>query len=545
MNGILAATDLVLMEPVSPEVARYLKIVQSSSTTLLAIINDILDYSRIEAGQLELRTHPFRLDELLERVKRTLIVQAMEKEIELQVDLAAGTPLALEGDALRLQQILINLVGNAVKFTGSGGVIRVHGGLAVEGEEEVSEDDIRLVFTVQDTGVGIAPECLATLFEPFSQGGGCGSSPQEGTGLGLNICREFVTMMNGSIGVHSIPGQGSTFSFTVQLARGETVDAIPADLRGLPVLVVDDNRTNRQLAEAILAGAGMAVTLAKNGEEAVEAVLRSDFSVVLMDIQMPGMDGYETCREIRRRLGGRALPVIAMTAHAGDEARCRASGMAAHVAKPLERGHLLRVLSSHLQGGPGRWAGSGEGAEPPGKEDGLSADFPAHPVLSLALELPGIDVEEVLAATGIDLPAYLMVLKTFYDDKQDVAARLRKALWQHDTAQLYRLGHCLKGSSATIGAGELRRLAAELEEMGAADHGVAGMTDLVAAIEEELNRVLLVLGPLFADGNVGCCHAESKTLPSVGDIGSTGRNRFLRGDRLPQPTSRWLMGVMG
>jgi signal transduction histidine kinase/DNA-binding response OmpR family regulator/HPt (histidine-containing phosphotransfer) domain-containing protein len=663
MNGIIAATDLALAESLTPEVEHYLHIVQSSSYDLLGIINDILDFSKIEAGQLELKERVFRLDEMFDRVIDIFVNQAAAKDIELLVDIDNNTPRILLGDSLRLQQILTNLIGNAIKFTPHGGIILVgvRDSRTVEG---LTGNQVILSFTVKDTGAGIAPEYLPLLFEPFTQGDSSLTRKYEGTGLGLSICKKFVTMMHGTISVDTELGRGSTFFFTIRLEKaGETSPSrlvFPSDisdlnvlvvddsrdsreimakmltslgfrvetvasgaeailrlqdragdsaplqlvlmdwkmapldgietsrkireelhltlpiimmtafakevhrstvekvgingfltkpifqstlfdaimdafgkaglqkngmkipfttkasmykkqLKGCKILVADDNLTNQEVAKAILQGAGIVVTVVGNGEEAVAKIVRESFDAVLMDVQMPRINGFQATQQIREIPEFRNLPIIAMTAHAlkGDEEKCLEAGMDGYVSKPINQDRLFYTIWRHLlnrkrvagdvdvEGFP---AGTGEASArlPQNDEQWPEAD----PLDTLLPRIPGIDIGAVLQATGLNWKTFQDILDGFCRDNRDTVATLQQALDGEDRRTLQHLAHSLKGSAGNIGAGELREVADELERGCSADLPVADIAPLCQLLQQELSRLLAVLLPMRATPTV-------------------------------------------
>ncbi len=630
MNGIVGATDLALAETVSPAVEHYLHIVQNSSYSLLGIINDILDYSKIEAGQLELKDRVFRLDEMFDRVMDVFLNQVAEKGIELLVDIEKDTPRILHGDSLRLQQILTNLISNSLKFTGQDGIILVSTWDVSAQTEGLTDDQVMLAFSVKDTGTGISPDYMPSLFEPFTQGDSSSTRKYEGTGLGLSICKKFVMMMHGNIGVVSTFGEGSTFTFTVRLVRAATpigsMYDVPPDLRGINVLVVDDcadsreimakilasldfkvetlasgpdalerlqvdvaaidpvdlvlmdwkmpgmdgievskkirqelhlslpiimmtafakevhrseaeeagtngfltkpifqstlfdaimdafgkegqhkkgvksdfttkasmykkrlkgcrilvaedNFTNQEVAKAILGGAGVFVTIVVNGEEAVEAAKTGLYDAVLMDVQMPKMNGYQATKRIRQLPGGEELPIVAMTAHAmkGDEEKCLEAGMDAYVAKPINQDRffytLWRVLKNRkrVEGLDDDSVESDEAL--PVSEDETSVlsithddSQQANELAEIQLQLPAIDVPSVLQATGLQWPILKKILDGFYQDNRQTVSKLTEAVKNNGQPTLLLYAHKLKGSAANIGARAVQRAADALEE---------------------------------------------------------------------------------
>ena len=355
MNAVVGMTELALETALTAEQREYLEVVRTSGESLMRIINDILDFSKIEAGRLEVETIPFSLRANLGESMKALGFEADKKGLTLTHEVAQDVPDALLGDPVRLRQIVFNLVGNAVKFTDRGEVeLRVERRRA-EGPE------VRCYFTVRDTGVGIEAEKQAAIFAPFLQADTSTTRIYGGTGLGLTISAHLVAMMNGSIWVESEPRKGSVFHFTVdfglQTEQSGTSAASPPEAvkplaagpaRRLDVLVVEDNAVNRRLAQHVLEKAGHAVVVADCGAAALSALERSRFDLVLMDVQMPGMDGIETTARIREReksTGGH-VPVIALTAHAmpGDRARCLAGGMDGHLVKPIQPKALLEAI---------------------------------------------------------------------------------------------------------------------------------------------------------------------------------------------------------
>jgi TMAO reductase system sensor TorS len=351
MNGILGMTELLLGTTLDAEQRDYMQTIQESGDALLGIINDVLDFSKIEAGRFELDPAPFDLQDLLSGTARMLRVRAEQKRLVLGCEVDAAAPRVVLADARRLRQILVNLVGNAIKFTERGSVsVRVRC-------EEIGGDSLRLCFAVADTGIGIPADKQGTIFSAFEQVDSSATRRHGGTGLGLAIASRLVSMMGGRIWVESEVGRGSLFHFTVvvrRLASAEVRAAAPAAapspaLPRLRVLLAEDNAVNQRLAAHVLEKQGHQVAVVADGLAALDAVEREVFDVVLMDVQMPVMDGFEATAAIRRaeRAGGRRLPIIALTAHAikGDEERCLAAGMDGYVSKPLQVSALLETIA--------------------------------------------------------------------------------------------------------------------------------------------------------------------------------------------------------
>jgi len=379
MNGILGMVDLALGTQLNPEQKDYLEVVKSSADALMTVINDILDFSKIEAGKLELESVDFNLQESLEPALRALALRAQEKGLRLDCQIHPDVPAVLVGDPGRVRQIVINLVGNAVKFTERGEV-----SLQVERTSQEGKA-ATLHFSVHDTGIGIPREKQAVIFEAFTQADGSTARRYGGTGLGLTICRRLVEMMGGRIWVESHVGRGTTFHFTAcfglsvpgtspvvaipdgSMNQAPAVREFPAfKKRHLRILLADDNAVNQKLAVRLLEKCGHEVVATENGLEALAALEEQCFDLVLMDVQMPEMDGLEATAAIREkeRSTPAHLPIIAMTAHAmkGDEERCLKAGMDDYVSKPIKPTELFAAIERALELPEGPAGGSPAGA---------------------------------------------------------------------------------------------------------------------------------------------------------------------------------------
>jgi signal transduction histidine kinase/CheY-like chemotaxis protein len=350
LNGVIGMTELALETELDVEQRDYLQTARASAETLLGVINDVLDFSKIEAGRLDLDRTVFEVRAELETALKTVALRAHQKSLELMCDVAADVPDAVIGDPIRLRQVVVNLVNNAIKFTNEGEILvrgRVH---------ERGATQAIVHFEVEDTGIGIADEKLGTIFEAFTQADNSTTRRFGGTGLGLTICKRLVSMMGGDLWVESREGKGSTFHFTVtlDLASGasSTVPTPPASLAGLQVLVVDDNATNRRILAEQLSALGLAVTTADGARAALTELWRAraeqrTFSLIVLDYHMPELDGLQLAERVRDFPGVPASTIMMLTSggQAGDVAKCRELGLAAYVTKPLSQRSLYQVVA--------------------------------------------------------------------------------------------------------------------------------------------------------------------------------------------------------
>ena len=374
MNGLLGMTEILLETDLNGEQRDCVEVTKTSARTLLAIIDDILDYSKIEAGRVEIDDSPFNLRQVVTESVSAVLVAARQKALDLRTEIDERVPEKLTGDSGRLRQVLTNLLGNAVKFTHQGGVfVRI-------GVERADAAGVRLRFSVKDTGIGIHRDKHKLIFESFAQADGSTHRNYGGTGLGLAISSRLVGLMGGKLALESEPGAGSEFSFELRLEvappesepAGEPLNG-PARRAPLSILVAEDNLVNQRVIAGLLAQQGHRVALVSNGEEAVACLIASRFDLALMDVQMPAVDGLEATERIRQmelriargelaappgssfagRKNGDRLPIIALTAHAmtGDRERCLDAGMDAYLTKPVLRDDLLRAIAERCAAG--------------------------------------------------------------------------------------------------------------------------------------------------------------------------------------------------
>jgi PAS domain S-box-containing protein len=508
MNGILGMTELALRADLTPDQGRYLSVVKQSGEQLLRVLNDILDFSKIEAGKLDFESTDFSLRDTLANLIRPLAFQAHQKGLELAYHVPPDVPDGLVGDPVRLRQVLVNLLGNAIKFTRLGEVA-----VSVR-TAAVSDAEVCLHFAVRDTGTGIPTDKQQLIFQPFTQADGSTTRKYGGTGLGLTISSRLVEAMGGRLGVESVPGQGSTFHFTARFGRSKEPlsacpPAPPVELRDRPVLVVDDNATNRYILQELLTGwhlrptvvdsgaaalaavaeadasgrplqaglpalrillaednavnqmvavemlkhLGHDVMVANNGKEALELLVRQPFDLVFMDVQMPEMDGLETTAALRAQEehSDRHTPVIAMTAHAmkGDRERCLAAGMDGYLAKPIHPTGLRQAIADALPFLAPRPNGK---PHDPALEDGARGFDTAEPILDRAAVLARVSNKRQI------LPR---IIALFREDCPHLLEAIRGALARRDAAELVRAAHTLKGAVGNLGATVAFRAALE------------------------------------------------------------------------------------
>ena len=470
MNAVIGMTHLALKTDLTVKQRDYLNKIQSSANSLLGIINDILDLSKIEANKLDMESTEFNLDEVLDKLANIVTMKAQgKKDLEVVFETAHEVPRYLVGDPLRLGQVLTNLTDNAVKFTESGEIV-----ISTQCFEK-DEDGLTLKFSIRDTGIGLTDDQMDNLFESFTQADTSTTRKFGGTGLGLTISKRFVEMMGGEIWVESQHGQGSDFTFTAKFGLGKEKakeGLLPSkQIRGLKdsqsilgawILLVEDNEVNQQVAKEILEGAGLNVVIANDGQMAVNAVNDRNFDAVLMDVQMPVMDGYTATREIRKDNRFRDLPIIAMTAHAmaGDEDKSLKAGMNDHVTKPIDPDQLFAALL--------KWIEPSDIKSPRQAPEAFVQLTDTQSMVAdeaeLPEKLPGFDLQEGLKRLQFNRPLYRKLLLDFYDSHKNTAGNIRKGLEANDFDQVHSLVHNIKGMAGNLAAIELLASAIELEK---------------------------------------------------------------------------------
>jgi signal transduction histidine kinase/CheY-like chemotaxis protein len=347
MNGILGMLNMLMVTKLDPEQRDEVETAQRCAYSLLAVLNDVLDVSKIEAGRMAIESVPFDLRLVIEDCVKAHAALGANKGVNVSAFIADDLPRRAIGDPLRLRQILTNLLSNAVKFTERGSVtLNAH------------RSDDAIVLTVSDTGIGIAQDKLEIIFEKFTQADTSISRRFGGTGLGLAITRSLVEMQQGTIGVSSTLGEGSTFTVTLTYAAAEEHEpaqeaAIASSLASVRILIVEDNQVNQKLVSSLLQKNGYTVSIAGNGVEALQLLEREEFRMILMDVQMPVLDGLETTRLIRGHTRWQGIPIIAMTARAmeGDKQSCLSAGMNGYISKPIHAAHLLSVIEEFVMSG--------------------------------------------------------------------------------------------------------------------------------------------------------------------------------------------------
>ena len=496
MNAIIGLTKLALKSELTSKLEDYLTKIDKASYSMLSVINDVLDFSRIEAGKMRLTPTEFNLHDTFNHLNDMFLHQVTEKGIALRWSITEEIT-HLWGDAMRLEQVLTNLIGNAVKFTEQGEIL-----VTVILRERKSQW-VLLEFSVQDHGIGIDPDRLPDLFEPFVQADSSITRKYGGTGLGLVICKRIVNMMGGQIWAEEPEGQGSIFRFTVTLEprsadqdkpflpsqRGDVEESeVRETIGGARVLLVEDNPINMQVARELLERVGVVVDEADHGGKALRMLQTNHYDAVLMDLQMPEVDGFTATRLIRSDKRFHPLPIIAMTAHAmeEDKQRCLSAGMNGHVGKPFDIKELYNTLTKwiHLAPIPD--------FPPPKREKNKTQTFS---------NVPGLDTVAGVARLAGDVPLYRKLLRQFYENHARDADKIVRALAKNKPLQAERLAHTTKSVSGQIGAQSLHKTSEILEiairqKDPKVDRYVQDFREALAKVLDALDKTELTSAPV-------------------------------------------------
>jgi signal transduction histidine kinase/CheY-like chemotaxis protein/HPt (histidine-containing phosphotransfer) domain-containing protein len=491
MNAILGMTEVALHTPLSAEQRDYIETARESALHLLDVINDILDFSRIEARKLRLVSEHFDLPAVVHSSLRTVRLQAEQKGLELDMEIMQGVPRFLKGDPGRLRQVLINLLNNAVKFTQQG-AIRITVG-PWQGATADPERPVGLSFSVRDTGTGVDREKVESIFEPFTQSDGSASRTYGGSGLGLAICKDLVELMGGDIRVESRPGKGSEFMFKARFAEGDPARAAEPELlassrpetlpvRPSRVLLVDDNPLNAKVQKLHLHRMDMETTVAGSGTEALMLLAEKDFDIVLMDLEMPGMDGHETTRRIRNGEGAGkpvrqpSIPVLAVTAHALAEVRqrCEQGGMDGFVSKPVGFGPLASAMRAILGG------------------DWREGTGPGHPAKKTA---PVLDLAAASAELGVSQAEIRHLIPNAMTEITLKLTLAEQGLRKTALREVALQSHTLKSVAASIGAEATRQASLKLEN-AARREDVERSFERMATLRQEVGRLEMAIKSL-------------------------------------------------
>jgi len=477
MNGVIGLTGLLMKTSLTDEQQNYLDKIEYSAQSLLRIINDILDYSKIEAGKLDIENIPISIEELLNTVLNVIKIQARDKKLKIEYRIAEDIPSDVTGDQLRIEQVLINLLSNAVKFTDKGEIL-----LSVMKGDFEAEDKIGLIFSVTDTGIGISDEDQKRLFSPFTQVDSSTTRKFGGTGLGLVITRKLITLMGGSMKLESTPGKGSCFSFSIIVNKSDNVrgSRIESDRRteyhelsannriekksdkltslpeqnikpgsGYSVLLVEDNEINQLVLKELINKTGVNIDVAVNGLEGIKLIEKNNYNLVFMDIQMPVLDGYESARMIRKM--GLEIPVIAVTAHAltVEKEKCIDAGMNDYISKPVDPSVLYEKLFFWLG------ADSDESIRRLNCGNADETILPEH--------IKGINITSGLKQVGGNKRLYLKLLKRFYERLSDGMQIIDEFIKYEEWDQIKIFVHSMKGIAGTIGCEKLFTAAKKVE----------------------------------------------------------------------------------
>lgn len=458
LNGVIGISNLLIDTELTPEQYRFIETIHASGDILLSIVNDILDFTKIESGYIEIENSEFKLNELIDSSIRLYITQARNKEIKVSTKISPDIPMYIMGDSSKIHKILNNLISNAIKFSEEGEVF-----IKVDLLNKIDKN-LELFFEVKDSGIGIDPLILPRLFQPFTQGDSSTSRKHGGTGLGLAISKRLVNFLGGKMGVDSAMGVGSRFWFSLQLIESQSTNfkanivnghSIIENHSSKNILLVEDNIVNQHVAEKILSKLGYTIDIVDNGLKAVNRIKEKSYDLILMDCQMPEMDGYTSTKEIRKYEANlnKHTPIIAVTAHAlkGDEEKCLACGMDDYIAKPFDIQFLSSILCKYL----------GTTQINIFSPDNVDTEVKS-PMIKLNYSM--IDMDRMHDIFGDDAVSINEFVKTFIASTQELIKTIEDTLKSKDVLSAKKAFHTLKGSSGNSGATQIYELAKSAEQ---------------------------------------------------------------------------------
>ena len=511
MNAIIGMTELVLETALEKGQREYLRVVRDSAESLLMIINDVLDFSKIEADKVQLHVVPFKAHHCFRDAAISLQIEAQKKGIELQHDIGEGVPRFVKGDPVRLRQVLLNLIGNAIKFTPRDGSVTL-----TVGESAVGDDRCRLRFGVSDTGIGIPEEKQKLIFQAFEQADTSTTREFGGTGLGLAISSRLVSLMGGRISLQSEVGQGSEFYFDVEFDLATEDDVVAErearlgpleSLRPMNLLLAEDSQTNQTLAVAILKKGGHRVRVANNGREAVDLFQQGGFDAILMDVQMPEMDGLaatEAIRAIESDNGLGRVPIIALTAHVMEEdrQRCLKAGMDAALTKPIRP----REVYSELARFADRLEDDSVAARLDQDEEPAEPQAEARQGIEEPADVPTggslIDWPHARKTTLEDESLLLEIVAAVLQELPTLMVRLAESIAAADSRAVYRTAHTIKGALRTFDAIRPMSTCEEIEVLGKAEEPGAA-SELLSGLRADVDNVICELQRFTSEANSG------------------------------------------
>ncbi|ACF12491.1 multi-sensor hybrid histidine kinase [Chloroherpeton thalassium ATCC 35110] len=495
MNAVIGMTNLLLRTPLSSEQAECVDIIKQSSENLLVIINDILDFSKIESGKITFESIPFSLHSLLKKTISTFSLKASEKDLSLSLSLDASCPDSVMGDSVRLNQILVNLVGNALKFTEKGKIV-----VKVQLDRRTPTHSV-VLFSISDTGIGIDAEKQETIFESFTQAGNDTTRKFGGTGLGLAITKKLVELQGGKIWVKSELGVGATFSFALPLKVAQTEYSTPklqvqrqavSDFSKHRILLVEDNYFNQIVAKKTLETFQVSCDVAENGRVALERLAAAKYDLILMDVQMPEMDGYEATRLIRKMPPPlNEIPIIAMTAGAlkGDDEKCINAGMNDYISKPFDPERLYELLAAHFQN------------TSPEQNDMDEQDFLDENSLRGKLQKQGLDLPYLFMVSNGRDDFVVEMIQLFLSQSTEYLETLRLSLESSNWQLLSRTAHKFLSCTGYMSLSKTAELLKQVELYARDETHLDELPELVTEIIDQVHRVRSKLKPIFqSDG---------------------------------------------